>query len=220
MIRFRILTSIESQRSGAIRILAGLSQFRTSSPDMLIGGTMVDIVTKQQRSARMARIRGKDTRPEILVRQGLFRMGYRFRLHRKIGKARPDIVFIRKRVAVFVQGCFWHQHQGCRHYRIPKSNIEFWTNKLTKNSSRDRRNIESLRDEGWRVALIWECAISEPSLIDELSDWILSTQPFFVASEVGGARSVTAVEDLELPSCDGGLMPMPTSNSDAPTSQD
>lgn len=159
----------------------------------------MDTVTKQQRSAMMAKIKGKDTKPEIVVRQGLFRKGYRFRLHRKIGSSRPDIILSRKRAVVFVHGCFWHQHQGCRHYRLPKSNLEFWTDKLTKNSSRDRQNIVSLRGEGWRVALIWECAIRQPSLLDELSDWLLSTQTFFVASEVGGARSVTTVDDLELP---------------------
>ncbi|WP_460932118.1 very short patch repair endonuclease [Shinella zoogloeoides] len=160
---------------------------------------MVDIVTKQERSAMMAKIKGKDTKPEMLVRQGLFRKGYRFRLHKLIGTARPDIVLARRKVAIFIHGCFWHQHDGCRHYRLPKSNLEFWRGKLSKNSHRDRRNVESLYRAGWRVALIWECGAKHLHLMDELSGWIEGTQPLFVASESGGLRSVEVIDHLELP---------------------
>ncbi len=163
---------------------------------------MVDIVTKQKRSAMMAKIKGKDTKPEVLVRRGLFRRGYRFRLHKLIGSARPDIVLGRRKVAIFVHGCFWHQHDRCRHYRLPKSNLEFWSGKLSKNSQRDRHNVESLHQAGWRVALIWECATKHLHLIDDLSDWIEGRQPLFVASEVGGSRPVEAITQLELPPTD------------------
>ncbi|NTE66169.1 DNA mismatch endonuclease Vsr [Agrobacterium tumefaciens] len=147
----------------------------------------------------MAKIKGKDTKPEMFVRQGLFRLGYRFRVHKRIGTSRPDITFGRRKIAIFVHGCFWHQHDGCRHYRLPKSNPDFWFEKLEKNSCRDRQNIEALQQEGWRVALIWECSIKSPQLIDCLSDWIEGTQPFFVASEAAGARPVGLATLLELP---------------------
>ncbi|WP_246251526.1 very short patch repair endonuclease [Affinirhizobium rhizoryzae] len=147
----------------------------------------------------MARIKGKDTKPEMLVRRGLFRKGYRFRLHRQVGLSRPDIVLGPRKVAIFIHGCFWHQHDRCRHYRLPKSNIEFWRGKLSKNSLRDRQNVEALHRAGWRVALIWECGARDPDLIEELSGWIDRTQSFFVASEAGGLRSVELIDNLELP---------------------
>ncbi|MBB4143223.1 DNA mismatch endonuclease (patch repair protein) [Rhizobium rhizoryzae] len=160
---------------------------------------MADILSQQERSALMARIKGKDTKPEMLVRRGLFRKGYRFRLHRQVGLSRPDIVLGPRKVAIFIHGCFWHQHDRCRHYRLPKSNIEFWRGKLSKNSLRDRQNVEALHRAGWRVALIWECGARDPDLIEELSGWIDRTQSFFVASEAGGLRSVELIDNLELP---------------------
>jgi DNA mismatch endonuclease (patch repair protein) len=160
---------------------------------------MVDTVTKQKRSAMMAKIKGKDTKPEMLVRRGLHRKGYRFRLHKRVGTARPDILFGSRKVAIFVHGCFWHKHHGCRHYRLPKSNPGFWSDKLSKNSLRDWQNLESLNLAGWRVALIWECAANSPELIEELTDWLEGSQPLFVASEVSSSRSVDVISQLELP---------------------
>ncbi|WP_210210704.1 DNA mismatch endonuclease Vsr [Mesorhizobium sp. YM1C-6-2] len=159
---------------------------------------MADIVTKQERSAMMAKIKGKDTKPEMFVRQGLFRRGYRFRLHKLIGSIRPDIVLTPRKVAVFVHGCFWHQHEGCRHYRLPKSNLQFWSSKLSKNSTRDRNSIVFLKEAGWRTALIWECATKRPELIDELSNWLEGADTLFVASEASGCRRVMEIDDLEL----------------------
>lgn len=112
--------------------------------------------------------------------------------------ARPDIVFVRRKVAIFIHGCFWHQHDGCRHYRLPKSNLDFWSGKLSKNTLRDHRNVQSLGEAGWRVALVWECAAQRLDLIDELADWIEGERPFFVASEVGGCRPVDLSSQLEL----------------------
>ncbi|MGO7896695.1 very short patch repair endonuclease [Rhizobium ruizarguesonis] len=160
---------------------------------------MVDIVTKQERSAMMAKIKGKDTRPEMLVRQSLFRRGYRFRLHKLLGTARPDIVLAGRNAAIFIHGCFWHQHEGCRHYRLPRSNLEFWQEKLSKNSIRDRRNIMSLQDAGWRTALVWECSIKRPELIDALSNWLDGKEIFFVASEKTGCHPAQDIDNLELP---------------------
>jgi DNA mismatch endonuclease (patch repair protein) len=160
---------------------------------------LVDKVTKQERSAMMAKIKGKDTKPELLVRLGLFRLGYRYRLHKLIGSARPDIMFARRKVAIFIHGCFWHQHENCRHYRLPKSNMEFWSKKLGRNSIRDRRNIIYLQETGWRTALIWECAAARHDLIEELSCWLEGSERLFIASETTGCRSVKDVDSLELP---------------------
>ena len=118
---------------------------------------MTDIVDSQRRSVMMAGIRGRDTKPELVVRRIAHKLGRRFRLHRKDLPGRPDLIFPRHRLAVFVHGCFWHRHDGCRYAYTPKSRIGFWTKKFAQNVARDRRNEEALRDLGWRVLVIWEC---------------------------------------------------------------
>lgn len=105
----------------------------------------------------MAGIKGRDTKPELVVRRIAHKLGLRFRLHRKDLPGRPDLVFPRRRLAVFVHGCFWHRHDGCRYTYTPKSRVAFWTKKFAANVARDRRNEEALRDLGWRVLVIWEC---------------------------------------------------------------
>jgi DNA mismatch endonuclease (patch repair protein) len=104
----------------------------------------------------MSGIRGLNTKPEIIVRKALFATGFRFRLHRKDLPGCPDIVLPRLRVAIFVHGCFWHVHQGCRHARIPTSRREFWEAKLAANVARDVRAVDALLLEGWRVLVVWE----------------------------------------------------------------
>ena len=118
---------------------------------------MTDIVSSEQRSRIMSRIRGRDTTPELVVRRMAHRLGFRFRLHPKDLPGRPDIVFPRFRAAVFVHGCFWHRHNGCRYAYTPKSRVAFWTEKFKKNVAHDRRSEEALRNLGWRVLVIWEC---------------------------------------------------------------
>lgn len=118
---------------------------------------MTDIVDSRRRSEMMAGIRGRDTAPERAVRRVAHRMGLRFRLHRKDLPGRPDLVFPRHRLAVFVHGCFWHRHEGCRYAYTPKSRVAFWTRKFAENAARDRRNEDALRDLGWRVLIVWEC---------------------------------------------------------------
>lgn len=127
------------------------------------------------RSAQMARVRGKDTKPELKVRRALHAAGLRYRLHAKELPGRPDIVFRSRRVAVFVHGCFWHRHDdpGCKLARMPKSRLEFWAPKLTANAERDRRNIQALTAQGWTVEVVWECDLVEPSL-NALADRIRS----------------------------------------------
>lgn len=119
----------------------------------------MDTMTRAQRSALMSRIRGKDTRPELVVRSLLHRMGLRFRLHSPKLPGRPDIVLPSRKTVVFVHGCFWHRHARCRFATTPASNKEFWQAKFEANRARDRRNIAALRKLGWRVIVVWECQV-------------------------------------------------------------
>jgi DNA mismatch endonuclease (patch repair protein) len=121
------------------------------------------------RSALMARIGGKNTKPEIAVRKLLHSLGGRFRLHRKDLPGRPDVVLPGRRLAIFVHGCFWHRHDGCKMCSTPKTRRQFWTEKFLANIARDRRNVEALEAAGWRVAIIWECETRKAnSLKDKL----------------------------------------------------
>ncbi|MFY9255492.1 MAG: DNA mismatch endonuclease Vsr [Fuerstiella sp.] len=118
---------------------------------------MTDVHTSAQRSFNMSQIRGKDTKPELIVRSLIHQMGFRFRLHRKDLPGKPDIVLPRHRKVVFVHGCFWHMHR-CRYGKVvPKTNAEFWQNKRQSNVDRDKRNLKKLKDEGWQTLVIWEC---------------------------------------------------------------
>ena len=131
---------------------------------------MTDIVDSTRRSAIMARIRGRDTAPEIAVRRIAHRMGLRFRLHRKDLPGSPDIVFPKHRLVVFVHGCFWHRHSGCRISHVPKSRTEYWTKKFQKNVERDRRNEDALKVLGWRVLVIWECEVKDKEVVEKRLD--------------------------------------------------
>lgn len=106
----------------------------------------------------MAGIRGKNTVPELAVRRALFAEGLRFRLHRKDLPGKPDIVLPGRKIAIFVHGCFWHQHTGCRYAKMPASNSEFWAEKLLANVERDHQAVSTLREAGWRVLTVWECS--------------------------------------------------------------
>lgn len=121
---------------------------------------MVDVFTKEDRSKIMARVRAKDTAPELKVRRLLHALGYRYVLHAKNLSGRPDVVFTRRRMAIFIHGCFWHQHPGCKAAARPASNVEYWRQKLTRNVARDISTREVLGAAGWRVLVIWECEIN------------------------------------------------------------
>lgn len=117
----------------------------------------MDVLTPQQRSRCMSAIRGKDTKPELVIRSIAHGLGYRFRLHCQDLPGKPDLVFPRLRKAMFVNGCFWHMHT-CRFGRVvPKTNAEFWHNKRRGNVERDRRNLRQLRRSGWQPVVVWEC---------------------------------------------------------------
>lgn len=125
---------------------------------------MTDILSAEQRSRVMSRIRGKDTQPELAVRRLLFAMGFRFRLHVKGLPGRPDIVFPGRHKVIFVHGCFWHRHAGCRDACLPKSNQGFWTPKLNANRARDQRNLKTLKKAGRSSLVVCECEVGAPDL--------------------------------------------------------
>jgi len=114
----------------------------------------------------MSHIRSKDTKPEVAVRKVLSSLGFRYRLYRKDLPGKPDIVLPKKKITIFVNGCFWHQHEDCKRKSSPKSNIEYWEDKLKKNIDRQNRNIKSLESLGWRVCLIWECETKDDILLE------------------------------------------------------
>lgn len=128
---------------------------------------MADKMTPAQRSMCMSRIRGKDTRPELLVRKGLHARGFRFRLQDRKLPGRPDIVLPRYGVAIMVNGCFWHGHKGCRFATKPKSNMEFWEVKIARNRHRDELTAAHLEALGWTVITVWECELRGKEAVEE-----------------------------------------------------
>ena len=118
---------------------------------------MGDIVDAETRKRMMSRIRGKDTKPEVAIRKRLYAKGYRYRIHTKKLPGKPDIVFLGRKAAIFINGCFWHFHD-CHLFRMPKTRQKWWERKLVGNLERDRRNVKALLGMGWRVMVIWECS--------------------------------------------------------------
>jgi len=149
---------------------------------------MPDNLTPEQRSIRMAAIHSRDTKPELLVRKALFARGFRYRVAPKALKGRPDLVFPKHKAVIFVHGCFWHGH-WCPAYRQPKSNGFFWAEKVHRNKVRDHDDVARLLAQGWRVAIVWECAIKGPKKADLLPATIATLQAWLTGSET----------ELELP---------------------
>jgi len=121
----------------------------------------------------MSGIRGKNTKPEMIVRKALFAAGYRFRLHRKDLPGVPDIVLPRRKVAIFVHGCFWHMHARCKYAKLPSTRLEFWHDKLSGNALRDQKAIDALLSSGWRVLIVWECATRDAAVATTLQKTIV-----------------------------------------------
>jgi len=140
---------------------------------------MMDIVDPATRSRMMSGIKGKNTKPEISVRRHLHRMGFRFRLHDEGLAGNPDIILPKWRACVFVHGCFWHRHEGCRFTTMPSTRTDFWNEKFSRNVQRDRQVVMRLREAGWRVATVWECALKkdEVATVKRLAEWIRSEVP-------------------------------------------
>ena len=127
----------------------------------------MDIVDRSTRSRMMRGIRGKDTKPELLVRRLAHRLGYRFRLHRRDLAGSPDLVFPGRRKVIFVHGCYWHRHSGCRFAYSPKSNVDFWNRKFAGNVERDAAALVALSREGWDALVVWECETADPVALAE-----------------------------------------------------
>ena len=119
----------------------------------------MDIVSTTKRSEMMSNIKNRNTKPELLVREYLHGMGFRYRLNQRVSVFRPDIVLRKYKTCIFIHGCFWHRHKGCKLASNPKSNSEFWEKKFMANISRDEKTVATLKQEGWKIGIIWECAI-------------------------------------------------------------
>jgi DNA mismatch endonuclease (patch repair protein) len=130
---------------------------------------MSDTLTPQERSARMAKVRSRDTKPEMVVRRLVYGLGFRYRLHGSHVPGKPDLVFASRRKAIFVHGCFWHRHseRGCKLARMPKSRLDFWEPKLERNRQRDERTARELAERNWEALVIWECELSDLASVSE-----------------------------------------------------
>lgn len=134
---------------------------------------MADVHTPEQRSYNMSRIHSKNTRPEELVRKFLFSQGFRYRKNDAKLPGKPDIVLPKYKAVIFVNGCFWHGHEGCRYFVWPKNNAEFWKEKITGNIQRDKHNHQLLANQGWRVIEIWECQLMKSVVDNTLQNLVL-----------------------------------------------
>lgn len=115
----------------------------------------------------MRNIKAKDTRPEMAVRRLIFSMGYRYRLHGKGLPGKPDLVFRKRKKVIFIHGCFWHQHEGCKKSHIPRSNLDYWLPKLEKTKNRDKQHLQNLKSDGWQTLVIWECQVKDTDALKE-----------------------------------------------------
>jgi DNA mismatch endonuclease (patch repair protein) len=153
-----------------------------------------DVLTPQQRAHCMSRIRGRDTRPEMLIRRGLFARGWRYRLHATGLPGRPDMVFPARRAVIFVHGCFWHMHD-CHLFTMPATRSDFWDDKLRRNRERDAATLKALELRGWRVLIVWECALKGPLrlaldyVLTQCESWLAN--PALEAVEIRGSAQVT-----------------------------
>lgn len=153
---------------------------------------VADIVSPEKRSRMMAGIRGKNTKPEIQVRKLLHAAGFRFRLHRKDLPGKPDIVLPKYKVAIFVHGCFWHGHENCHLFRLPKSRTEFWEQKIAGNIARDKLKRDHLLNLGWRVLIVRECALKGKTSLEaaalelRIREFIVSAHPPLF--DIGGVQ--------------------------------
>jgi DNA mismatch endonuclease, patch repair protein len=148
---------------------------------------MTDIVDSKTRSRMMSGIAGKNTKPELIIRKLLFSSGFRYRLHDRSVIGTPDIILKKYRATIFINGCFWHGHD-CHLFRLPKSRTAFWKKKIESNSKRDFRNRKLLLEDGWRIGVIWECALKGKSaigpdlLINEIKNWLYCDKQVFEIS--------------------------------------
>ena len=153
---------------------------------------MPDTLTPAQRHANMAAIHSADTKPEIVLRHELWRMGFRYRVNDRRLPGSPDVVLPKYRTVVFVHGCFWHGHKGCSNYTVPKTNTEFWTTKVARNQERDQEVWRKLEAKGWAVIIVWECELEKAHLagtIDRVSLEILHNGELLLESKAARRAS-------------------------------
>ncbi|HWK72010.1 MAG TPA: very short patch repair endonuclease [Burkholderiaceae bacterium] len=135
----------------------------------------MDTLTAEHRSRVMSRIKGKNTQPEMVVRRLIHALGYRFRLHRRDLPGSPDVVLPGQKKAIFVHGCFWHRHAGCKYAYVPKSNLDFWMKKFDANVRRDNSTVEALKSLNWDVLIVWECQTRDPQHLSGVLERFLSS---------------------------------------------
>ena len=135
---------------------------------------MADVHTKKQRSFNMSRIKGKDTKPEMLVRKFLFANGFLYKLHDKKLPGKPDIVLPKYNTVIFVHGCFWHGHANCKYFTIPKTRTQWWTYKINTNKANDAKAVKALKKDGWKIITVWECKLKPAKAEKTLQKIILS----------------------------------------------
>ena len=143
---------------------------------------MADIHSKEIRSFNMSRIRSKNTKPELIVRKFLFSNGFRFRLHDQKLPGKPDIILRKYKTIIFVNGCFWHGHDDCRYFTIPKTRTEWWINKIDKNKMNDRDSVLKLKDSGWTVIIVWDCELKRDNLNHTFDKILKALKKFNTAS--------------------------------------
>lgn len=149
----------------------------------------MDIKSKSERSENMAKIRARDTKPEMFIRSSLHKEGFRFKVSDSTVVGKPDLYFSKKRVAIFVHGCYWHRHQGCKFSYVPKSNVDFWIRKFDSNVKRDLNVREKLLSQNIRVLVVWECTVKKMIKSAELHEITLHKITFFL-----GDNSISYLE--------------------------
>lgn len=134
---------------------------------------MADVHTKAQRSYNMSRIKGKNTKPEMLVRKYLHAQGYRYKLHDKTLPGKPDLVLPKYKTVIFIHGCFWHGHNNCKYFTIPKTRTGWWSEKINKNTANDKKAMKLLKKDGWKIITVWECKLKPAKLKQTLTSLIV-----------------------------------------------
>jgi DNA mismatch endonuclease, patch repair protein len=137
---------------------------------------MADVHTSAQRSFNMSRIRSRDTKPELLVRRQLHALGYRYTLHNKKLPGRPDMVLPKYNTVIFIHGCFWHGHAGCKYFKMPGTNTQWWADKIATNKTNDAKAVKALRKAGWQVITVWECRLKPAKLTTTMQQLIQKLQ--------------------------------------------
>lgn len=166
---------------------------------------MADTMTPEQRSRCMAAIKGKDTKPEMIVRKYLFSRGLRYRVNNRKLPGSPDIVLKKYKTVVFIDGCFWHGHEGCKYYRLPKTNVDFWRHKIAMNIARDYANGVDLRHAGWKVIRVWECVIKTKAKREVILEHLYN--------EIVGIRYQSNIYDTALDNLTIAAEPIATYNN-------